>query len=100
VRRAHRFTLNGAHGAPYDFVDKWLWTISVKCVGWADVRKPNTTSAMLGFVPQPNLHHWKRLQGSEFWRLRVGDWRAICDLREGELVLLVLKIGPRGDVYK
>jgi len=43
---------------------------------------------------------WKRLQGSEFWRLRVGDWRAICDLREGELVLLVLKIGPRGDVYK
>jgi len=43
---------------------------------------------------------WKRLQGSVFWRLRVGDWRVICDLRDGELVLLVLKIGPRGDVYK
>jgi mRNA interferase RelE/StbE len=43
---------------------------------------------------------WKRLQGSEYWRLRVGDWRAICELREGELVLLVVKIAARGDVYK
>ena len=43
---------------------------------------------------------WKPLQGSEFWRLRVGDWRAICELRNGELVLLVIKIAPRGDVYK
>jgi len=30
----------------------------------------------------------------------VGDWRAICDLRDGERVLLVVKIAPRGDVYK
>lgn len=43
---------------------------------------------------------WKPLQGSDFWRLRVGDWRAICDLRDGELVLLVVKIAPRGDAYK
>lgn len=42
----------------------------------------------------------KPLQGSAFWRLRVGDWRAICDVRDGELVLLVLKIAPRGDTYK
>ena len=43
---------------------------------------------------------WKPLQGSNFWRLRVGDWRAICDVRDVELVLLVLKIAPRGDAYK
>lgn len=43
---------------------------------------------------------WKPLQGSHFWRLRVGDWRAICDLRDGELVLLVVKVAPRGDAYK
>jgi mRNA interferase RelE/StbE len=43
---------------------------------------------------------WKRLEGSDFWRLRVGDWRAICDVQNGELVILVLKIAPRGDVYK
>ncbi|KAA6186208.1 type II toxin-antitoxin system RelE/ParE family toxin [Thiohalocapsa marina] len=43
---------------------------------------------------------WKPLQGSPFWRLRVGGWRAICEIRENELALLVLKIGPRVDVYK
>jgi mRNA interferase RelE/StbE len=43
---------------------------------------------------------WKRLSGSPFWRLRVGRYRAICDVRGGELMLLVLKVGVRGDVYK
>jgi mRNA interferase RelE/StbE len=43
---------------------------------------------------------WKPLQGSTFWRLRVGDWRAICDLRHGELVPLVVKVAPRGDAYE
>ena len=43
---------------------------------------------------------WKPLAGSTFWRLRVGDWRVICEIQQRELVLLVLKIGSRGDVYK
>jgi mRNA interferase RelE/StbE len=43
---------------------------------------------------------WKPLQGTEFWRLRVGDWRAICEFRDDELVLLVVKMAPRGDAYK
>ncbi|MFZ2854543.1 MAG: type II toxin-antitoxin system RelE/ParE family toxin [Rhodocyclaceae bacterium] len=43
---------------------------------------------------------WKPLQGSAFWRLSVGDWRAVCDVRDGKLVLLVLKIATRGDAYK
>ena len=43
---------------------------------------------------------WKPLQGSDLWRLRVGDWRAICEVRDGELMLLVVKISPRGDAYK
>ena len=43
---------------------------------------------------------WKKLMGSEYWRLRIGSYRAICDLRDDELVLLVVKVGPRGDIYK
>jgi mRNA interferase RelE/StbE len=43
---------------------------------------------------------WKRLTGRPYWRLRVGDWRAICEFRDDELVLLVLQFGPRGDIYK
>ncbi len=50
----------------------------------------------------PSAGHgdWKRLKGSPYWRLRVGSWRAICALGQDEIVLLVLKVGVRGDVYK
>ncbi|WP_158822990.1 type II toxin-antitoxin system RelE/ParE family toxin [Granulicella sp. S156] len=34
------------------------------------------------------------------WRFRIGDYRAICDIQEGKLVVLVLEVGHRGDVYR
>jgi mRNA interferase RelE/StbE len=43
---------------------------------------------------------WKSLQGTSFWRLRVGGWRAICEIINNQLIIYVLKIGSRGDVYK
>ena len=43
---------------------------------------------------------WKPMKGEPYWRLRLGNYRAICSIDDGELVVLVLKVGPRGDVYK
>jgi mRNA interferase RelE/StbE len=40
----------------------------------------------------------KKLQGEQAYRLRVGDWRVIFD--ENDVVVSVIRIGPRGDVYK
>jgi mRNA interferase RelE/StbE len=34
------------------------------------------------------------------WRYRVGDYRLICKIIHGELVVLVLEIGHRREVYK
>ena len=33
-------------------------------------------------------------------RIRVGDWRVIYVVRHDELLVLVIKIGPRSDVYR
>jgi mRNA interferase RelE/StbE len=43
-----------------------------------------------------------RLQGtlSGFWKYRVGDYRLICSLENERLVVLVLRIGHRKEVYK
>lgn len=41
----------------------------------------------------------KKLKGRPGYRLRVGDWRVIFTLDNDELVLIVIEIGPRGDVY-
>ena len=42
------------------------------------------------------------LQGtlSELWRYRVGEYRIICSLEHERLVVLVLRIGHRREVYK
>ena len=34
-----------------------------------------------------------------FWRYRVEDYRIICDVRDKELVVLVVKIRHRSKVY-
>ena len=44
----------------------------------------------------------KALTGDKggLWRYRVGDCRAICKLEEERLVVLVLELGHRGEVYR
>ena len=34
------------------------------------------------------------------WRFRVGDYRAICDIQGNRLVVLVLEVGHRGEIYR
>jgi mRNA interferase RelE/StbE len=50
----------------------------------------------------PYAHHPNvaRLQSRPGYRLRVGDWRVIYEVEGKELVILVLRIGPRGEVYR
>jgi len=34
------------------------------------------------------------------WRYRVGDYRILCELRDVELIVLVVTIGHRRQVYR
>lgn len=40
-----------------------------------------------------------RGQLSELWRYRVGNFRIICELQDSTLVILVLRVGHRREVY-
>jgi mRNA interferase RelE/StbE len=44
----------------------------------------------------------ERLQGtlSEVWKYRVGDYRLICSLQGDRLLVVILRIGHRRDVYQ
>ena len=48
------------------------------------------------YAPNNNL---TKLQGRDGYRLRVGDWRVVYELQDERLVMLVLDMGPRGDIY-
>lgn len=34
------------------------------------------------------------------WRYRVGDYRVVCDIEDGVLVILVVDVAHRREVYK
>jgi mRNA interferase RelE/StbE len=40
------------------------------------------------------------MQDVDAFRVRTGDYRVIYEINDDELVLIVIKIGARGDVYK
>ena len=43
------------------------------------------------------------LKGSrlgEFWKYRVGDYRVISHIEDGTLLIMVVRIGNRRDVYR
>ena len=50
--------------------------------------------------PYAPIKNAKKLQNRSGYRLRVGDWRVIYEIRNDELVVLVLKIAQRREVYR
>ena len=34
------------------------------------------------------------------WRYRVGDYRILCDIEDGRLVILVVEVAHRREVYR
>ena len=49
------------------------------------------------YADHPNA---KKLQGREGYRLRVGDWRVIYKMQNEQLIIVILKIASRGEIYK
>ena len=41
-----------------------------------------------------------RLVDEDIYRLRVGDYRVLLEIEKGELIILIIKIGHRKNIYK
>ena len=35
-----------------------------------------------------------------YWKYRVGDWRIVCDIEDQRIIVRVLRVGNRREVYK
>ncbi|MGK2953078.1 MAG: type II toxin-antitoxin system RelE family toxin [Thiobacillus sp.] len=43
------------------------------------------------------------LRGSElgeFWKYRVGDWRLVCQIKDAKILITVIRLGNRREVYR
>lgn len=53
----------------------------------------------LAFVPRGK--NTKKLEGAfELYRLRVGDYRIVYSIQDTKLIILILRLGHRKDIYK
>ena len=42
----------------------------------------------------------KKLVGVDAWRIRIGDWRVVYQIQDQRLIVLVIRIGHRREVYE
>ena len=53
---------------------------------------------LLSENPRPPLS--VRIKGSEFLRVRVGDYRILYSINTGRLIILIIDIGHRREIYR
>jgi mRNA interferase RelE/StbE len=53
--------------------------------------------ADLAFDPRPN--GYKKLKGLNGYRIRVGDYRIIYEIKDSLLLVKVINVGHRKDIY-
>ena len=85
------------------------WAYSFEASALKELKKlgPQAAREILGFLDErmgstedPRAFG-KPLKGDlkGLWRYRVADYRLICSIQEQRLVVLVLKVGHRRDIY-
>ena len=57
-------------------------------------------SAIAPLADNPRPHGYKKLKGEDAYRIRVGDYRVIYEIDDGKIIVTVVSVGHRKDIYK
>ena len=63
-----------------------------------DLRKILAAIQSLSVEPRPS--GIERLSGQEKYRMRQGNYRIIYEINDDEIIVVVVKVGHRKDVYR
>lgn len=58
------------------------------------------TKAINHLADDPRPSGCLRMTGVESWRIRVGDYRIVYDIEDSELIVLVVAVGHRREIYR
>ncbi len=56
--------------------------------------------AISALSTNPRPHGFKKLKGRDGYRIRVGNYRVIYDIYDMELVIDIITLGHRKDIYQ
>jgi mRNA interferase RelE/StbE len=57
-------------------------------------------AAIEGLAGNPRPAGCKKLAGQEAWRIRVGDYRIIYEIHDQVLLVIVVDLGHRREIYR
>lgn len=55
-------------------------------------------AALRNLAQNPSPPGCKKLKGRDAWRIRVGTYRAIYEIEDDQLIVLIITIGHRKDI--
>lgn len=51
-------------------------------------------------IRESPIRHIERLTGMSFWKLRIGEYRAVLFVETNKKIIYVVKIGHRKNIYE
>ena len=61
---------------------------------------PKILKAIQSLADDPRPASSKKLTNEELYRIRIGNYRLLYEINDERLIVLVVKVGHRRDVYK
>ena len=61
---------------------------------------PLIKTAIAGLADNPRPYGYKKLKGEDAYRIRVGDYRVIYEIEDDKIIITVVSVGHREDIYK
>jgi mRNA interferase RelE/StbE len=61
---------------------------------------PVIKAAIADLADNPRPYGYKKLKGEDAYRIRVGDYRVIYEIDDGKIIVTVVSVGNRKDIYK
>jgi mRNA interferase RelE/StbE len=61
---------------------------------------PLIKSAITSLANNPRPQGYKKLKGENAYRIRVGNYRIIYEIEDDKIIVIVVSVGHRKDIYK
>jgi mRNA interferase RelE/StbE len=66
----------------------------------SDSKAKPILTAIGNLAKDPRPNGCKKLRGREGYRIRIGNYRVIYDILDGQLIVDVITLGHRKDIYE
>ena len=61
---------------------------------------PLIKASIIDLADNPRPYGYKKLKGEEAYRIRVGNYRVIYEINDNTIIVTVVSVGHRKEIYK